>query len=150
MPYLINEFTCALIPEGSKTRIIENSNILLVNEALSFVIAHNCIYNGSSLKGRQKGSAFLLKTRYKVPIILNEKKEIILLPTHSSRNAECIWVVNQNIENYYPTPSNHVLLEFKNKQKIELNVSYKIFNNQVLKASRLESILRGRNNQKYL
>ena len=150
MPYIITKKTYALIPVGTKTRVIEDSKVYLVNEEISTLVARNCFHYGSSLMGRQKGSSYLLKTTYKPPIIMNEKELLILIPTHSIRNKKCCWITLNSILSYYPAPYNLVFLEFKNNNKMKLPISYSIFDRQVLKATRLESILRGRNNQKYL
>ena len=146
MPYIINEKTLALIPYKNNTKILEHNNSFLLNENSSKIVAANCFYYGSSLEGRQKGSSYLIGTNYKPPIIINDKLNIILIPTHSIRNKECIWVNLNNILNYYQTTNNKVMIEFKNHKK----VSFSIFDKQVLRATRLESVLRGRNNKKYL
>lgn len=150
MPYLIKENTYALIPSGKKTKAIESEHSLIINETPVDVVSKNCYLNGSTLEGRQKGSSYLIGTSYKPPIIINDYNNIILIPTHSVRNKDCMWVNLNNILNYYQNDSNNVILEFKNHKKIVLNVSFSKFDKQVLRATRLESALRGRNNQKYL
>jgi len=150
MPYIITEEIYALIPIGKKTKIIEKDRITIINETPAEVVSINCIINGSTLEGRQKGSSFLIGTNYKPPIIINDRKNIILIPTHSIRNSECIWVNLNSILSYDKNNDNTTILEFKNKKKLNLKVSYSIFDKQVLRATRLESSLRGRNNQKYL
>ncbi|MBE6154762.1 MAG: hypothetical protein E7163_04245 [Firmicutes bacterium] len=150
MPYIITQETYALIPVGKKTKIIEREKIIIVNETPAEVVSTNCIINGSSLEGRQKGSSYLIGTTYKPPIIINDRDNIVLLPTHSIRNNECIWINLNSILNYIKNMDKTTILEFKNKKKINLKVSFTIFDKQVLKATRLESTLRGRNNQKYL
>ena len=150
MPYLIKENTYALIPNERKTKVIEKESSILINETPVEVVSKNCIINGSSLEGRQRGSSYLIGTNHKPPIIVNDFKNIILIPTHSIRNKDCIWVNLNKILNYYPTDNNKIILEFKNNKKIVLNISFSKFDKQVLRATRLESVLRGRNNKKYL
>lgn len=150
MPYIIKENTLALVPTNKKTKVIESETSLLLEEGPSEIVANNCYLNGSTLEGRQKGSSYLIGTSYKPPIIINDKENLILIPTHSVRNKDCIWISLNNILNYYRTENSSVILEFKNHKKITLNISYSKFDKQVLRATRLESALRGRNNQKYL
>lgn len=107
----------------------------------------SCEYFGSSLSGRQKGTENLIGVSYKAPIIIEESKNIIFFPTTSPRLKNCNWISLNNLERYY-TKNNKIVLEFKNKQKIMLNLSYGIIDNQILRASRLESVLRGRKVQK--
>ena len=150
MLYIITDKTNALVPIGKKTKIIENERTFTVNETPAEVVSTNCIINGSTLEGRQIGSSYLIGTNYKPPIIINDSSNIILLTTHSIRNSDCIWINLNSILNYVKNPDKTTNLEFKNKRKINLKVSYSIFDKQVLRATRLESSLRGRNNQKYL
>ncbi len=150
MSYNITSKTYALFIDNNITKIIEENKTLYIKENLIDILNYNCYKYGSSFEGRKQGSSFLIKTRYKPPIILNEYESIILIPTHSSRNNLCSWFVLNNILNYYPKTSTTTIVEFKNNTKINVNVSYSVFDKQVLKATRLESILRGRNNQKYL
>lgn len=150
MPYLIKENTYALIPIGTKTKAIEEENSIIVNETPVEVVSKNCILNGSTLEGRQRGSSYLIGTTYKPPIIISDYENVILVPTHSIRNKDCIWINLNKILNYYPTDNNKIILEFKNYKKIILNISFSKFDKQVLRATRLESVLRGRNNKKYL
>lgn len=150
MPYLIKEKTLALIPIGKKTKVIENERFQILNETPSEVVALNCYINGATLEGRQKGSSYLIGTSYKPPIIINDYDNIILIPTHSIRNKDCSWINLNAILNYYHTKNNCVTIEFKNTKKLVLNISYTKFDKQVLRATRLESALRGRNNKKHL
>ncbi len=149
MPYIINEKTLALVPMSKKTKVLELNKSRYINETTVNIVSKNCIINGSTLDGRQKGSAFLIGSTYKPPILLNSKNNIILIPTASIRNSSCIWISLKHILNY-KNKNDYVVLEFKNHQKISLNISYNIFDNQVLRATRLESALRGRNSKKYL
>ncbi len=149
MPYRITLKTNALLVNQKGTRIIEENRIFMTSEPLINIISDNCFNYGSSFEGRQKGSTYLLGTSYKPPIILNEVDDLILIPTHSVRNKSCAWIILNNILNYSPN-GKKTTIEFKNNNKIDVNVSYNVFDKQVLKATRLESILRGRNNQKYL
>ena len=48
-----------------------------------------------------------------------------------------------NIKKYYKSDEG-IVIEFLNDKKIILNISFGILDNQVLRATRLESALRGR------
>ncbi len=150
MPYIITEKTNILIPKKSMTEVIETEKTFIIEEETLDVIMHNCFLNGSSLEGRQHGSAYLLGSSYKPPIILSELDNLIFVPTHSMRNLKCCWINLANILKYYPSSPEKVIIEFKDFQKIELNISYYILDKQILRATRLESTLRGRNLKKQL
>lgn len=150
MSYIISKSTLAIVPQGKKTKIIEEKHTKVTNEITADIIEKNCYYNGSTLDGRIKGSSYLLGSNYKPPIVINDSLNIILIPTHSIRNSSCNWINLTTILHYTPTDKNKVLIEFINNRKIVVDVSYAIFDKQVLRATRLESALKGRNYQKYL
>lgn len=150
MLYIISNHTLALLPTGKRTKIIEDENITTIGDEATEIVAKNCQINGSTLEGRIKGSSYLIGSSYKPPIVLNDESHLILIPTHSSRNKECCWITLNNVLNYSPYKKNSVLIEFRNHYKIVVNISYGIFDHQVLRATRLESALRGRNNKKHL
>ncbi|MBQ9833693.1 MAG: competence protein ComK [Bacilli bacterium] len=145
--YEINTDTLALISEKGKTKVYENNQEFYVDKLANNIMEDSCAYFGSSLLGRQKGTSNLIGVTHKCPVIVEETKEIIFFPTCSPRLKECSWVSLKNIDRYY-TVGNKVIIIFKNKQKIELSTSYGIIDNQVLRATRLESVLRGRKNRK--
>lgn len=150
MLYNITEETLAIIPSGNKSKIIEVNKTLEIEEIGVNIVSRNCILNGSSLDGRQKSSAYLIGTNYKPPIIISELKSLILFPTHSDRNKNCIWLNLNGIIYYKKKINNAVTIEFINHQKITINVSYSIFDKQFLRATRLSLALRGQNYKKFL
>lgn len=149
MSYTITSKTLALYNNVRKTKIYEITNSFVINEALGTIIANNCLINGSTLEGRQKASSYLIGSNYKPPILLDNEHHIIMFPTHSTRNKACAWLNLSSILTYYAC-KNGVQVEFRCGKKLYFNISFHIFDNQVLRATRLESALRGRNNKKYL
>lgn len=150
MPYIINKNTLALIQQEKKTKIIEKEGHLTVGDSLFSIIASNCILNGSTLEGRQRGSAALLGTKYKPPIVINNEQNIILIPTHSTRNKNCIWFNLSEIIYYKRNNKNGTIVELSNHQKININISPYVFDRQVLRATRLETAIRARKYQNFL
>ena len=146
--YEINSNTLALISKNDKTKVYEKNRTFLVNQTANEIIENSCSFFGSSLSGRQKGTASLIGVTYKCPIIIEESKSIIFFPTCSPRITTCSWINLNNIENYYSTGSGKVIIKFKNGQKLLLSSTYGIIDNQILRSTRLESVLRGRINQK--
>lgn len=149
LTYIINKKTLAILREKKNSRIIEDNQEYLIPVDPIDIIAFNCQINGSTLEGRQKGSTYLIGSKYKPPIIVNNIYQLIVIPTHSHRNKDCSWIILHNLANYYPH-ENQVLIEFQNQEKLLLPTSYTIFDKQVLRAIRLESTIRHRNNKKHL
>ncbi|MBR5662102.1 MAG: competence protein ComK [Bacilli bacterium] len=143
--YEINNNTIALIYDSNKTIVYEKNNKFILDNVLpNKIIKYSCEYFGSSYDGRVKGTNKLTGITHKVPIIIEESNEIIFFPTTSSRLNECSWIRNKYIKSYRKMPENKVEIEFIDNNKIYLNCSYETINNQILRSSRLESIIRYR------
>lgn len=144
MNYIINSNTVALISlENKITRVIENDNSFIINESTMKIIENSCEYFGSSYIGRHKGTKILTGINYKSPIIIEESKNIIFFPTTSPRDINCSWISLFYI-NKYINKDGKIEVLFENGEKIIFNMSYGSFDNQYLRATKLESILRKR------
>ena len=80
---------------------------------------------------------------YKLPIILDEVKEVVVFPTCSPRQKNCIWICINNIETYEKTKNNSTI-KFTNGLSYELNISYNSLENQILRATLLMMKLKKR------
>lgn len=145
--YEINNNTVALYAMGEKTRVYEEDDSFIVNKNANQIMEESCKYFGSSLSGRKKGTENLIGVSYKAPIIVEESCNIIFFPTTSPRLNTCSWLRLSYINRYY-YENNKLIVEFKNREKIALDTSYGIVDNQVLRATRLESVLNGRKLEK--
>lgn len=142
--YEINNSTLAIIPISKKcSKVIEENNNFIINDSTTNIIDHSCKFFGSSYNGRCDGTKNLVGFNYKSPIIVEESKEIIFFPTSSPRFDNCYWISLNNIKDYFKEGKQTVLL-FKNGQKITLDISYGSLENQILRSTRLESVLRKR------
>ena len=141
--YIIKNETIFIESIGNNTKIIENKKEIIINNKINNIIDESCKYYCSSLTGRISSSSYLLGIYYKCPIIISEQLEIIMFPTSSIRDSMCKWINYNHIDKYYKDKNNTVI-EFKNGKKIALNTSIRIINNQILKSSRLESILKSK------
>ena len=149
--YEINRNTIALIYENNKTIVYEKDNIFEINKIPNEIIKYSCEYFGCSFKGRVEGTKYLTGITHKSPIIIEESDEIIFFPLSSPRQFNCSWIRSKYIKNYYKNKNcNKCVIELCNDKKIELNCSYETINNQILRSSRLESIIRYRKNVNYV
>lgn len=144
MPYIIDKNTILVIKSNNNTIIYDNKEKHVIKRKIKDVLNDCCKYYGSSLKGRIEGTNYLLGSIYKAPIIISEYQEIIMFPTSSFKCDDCMWINYAWIEKYF-CDDNKTFIIFKNGLKIEINISTKIINNQILRSSRLESILKSKN-----
>ncbi len=145
--YEINEETLAIIPVDKEKSLIyeKNDEFYIYNDAYR-IIDNSCSYFGSSLLGRQIGSKKILGSGYKIPIIVEDSKEIIFFPTTSPNSIDCSWISLNNIKKLLKE-ENKTAIIFDNDQKIIIDVPYLSVQNQILRSSRLSTILKKRKNQ---
>lgn len=146
--YIIHMGTLALVPVGEFcTEVYEQNGIISINESCTKIIENSCLFYGSTLDGRRKGTESMIGVKYKAPIIIEESNELIFFPTSSTKANKSAWILLSAVKNYY-VDNNILILELYNRQKIYLNYSYGVIDNQILRSTRLESTLRGRKNAK--
>lgn len=135
--YIIKKDTLFIHSDGFNTNIKElNKNIEFYGNIDKKILNDSCIYYGSSLQGRIKGSKSLLNGKYKLPIIISEKNKIIFFPIKDSLKNEVYWF-NFDLIKDYKRENNLIRIIFSTDEIIKLSVSFTIFNNQIYKCSRL-------------
>ncbi|MBE6140263.1 MAG: hypothetical protein E7172_01860 [Firmicutes bacterium] len=139
MKYIINNKTNLLIFKNYNTLIYEDEKELTINKEIIKIIDESCCYYGSNYSGRKKSAKYLLNNATKLPIIISERDLLIMFPLESSRHKNGTWILYNSIKSYKKVKKN-VEITFNNDKKFILEVSYNIFNNQVLKCSRLLAI----------
>lgn len=142
--YEININTLAIIPiNRNKSKIIEIEKEYIVNKKSTEIIDNSCKYFGSSYKGRFEGTKEILGVSYKSPIIIEETRDIIFFPTTSPRYEGCNWICLNNIEDYKKNEYG-TIINFKNGLELKLDMSLGSFENQMIRAMRLSTILKRR------
>lgn len=145
--YEINSKTMALYAMNEKTRVYEEDRNFVVDKPANVIMEESCAYFGSSLSGRRKGTEKLIGSLYKAPVIVEETKDIIFFPTSSHKSNSCSWLRSSMVDRYY-YKNGRLIIEFVNGDKLALNVSYGVIDNQILRSTRLESVLRSRKQKK--
>lgn len=145
MDYEITFDTQVILPvENNSSRIIENNESYVINVPPMQVLEHSCEYFGSSFNGRKEGTKKLLGITHKSPIIVEESRKIIFFPTTSPNRIDCVWINLEKVNKYYKSSSKKSIIEFKNGDIIEFDVSIGSLTNQIMRASRLKYILEER------
>ena len=124
MDYEITFDTQVILPMDSKSsKIIENNESYVVNVTPMQILEHSCEYFGSSFDGRREGTKKLLGITHKSPIIVEESRKIIFFPTTAPDTNDCIWINLEKISRYYKSSQKKSIIEFKNGDIIEFDVS---------------------------
>ena len=143
--YEINDETLAIIPHDIwNSIVIEDTQDIDVTKKPLEIVDYSCKYFGSSYPGRKDGAKNILNSKYKLPILVEDTRNLIFFPTNSPEDDNCIWISLKNIRNYYKLENDKTKIDFKNGKSIIVDISFNSFNNQVMRASRLESIIRNR------
>ena len=149
MNYEINEGTLAVIAfDDCKTKILEDDKEYIVSSTPYEVMDHSCRYFGSSYEGRKEGTKSILNVDYKVPIIVENSSNLIFFPTTSPSSNDCSWISLKDIKDIKELDNRDTEITFNNDKKIVLPISKRMIENQVLRASRLDLIIRNRMNAK--
>ena len=146
MNYEITYDTQVIAPIDSETsRVIETEAEYIVNNPPLNILEYSCEYFGSSYEGRLKWSKEILKTRIKLPVIIEESKNIIFFPTRSISNNDCIWLSYNNITRIERN-GNSTNVFFNDNRVYSIDVSYDILDRQIYNCLRLEKELLSRRN----
>lgn len=148
MKYEINDDTMALIPiDSSNTRVIELEKEYIIPQSAFNIMEENCEYYGSTYEGRVKSAKKILNFAYKIPIIVEETERIIFFPTKSTLDNTCCWI-NFNFVTTREKSGKNIIVKFKNGLEYEFDVSKLSFENQLMRANMLNSMLTKRINKK--
>lgn len=147
--YEINEGTLAVLSVDDNTsKIMEDENSYIVKQKSFDVMDHSCRYFGSSYEGRRQGAKEIIGANYKLPIIIEDGRNIVFFPTLSADDKECMWIAVNKIKNYEPYDYNTTKIVFFNNTSLIVPLSYRSVQNQIFRASRLSYLLKTRQNDK--
>lgn len=135
--YIISNKTQFLYSDNFSTIVKEiDSEFEFMGDLIKNILNQSCIYYGSSFKGRIEGAKNLINGKYKLPIIISEKNNILFFPIKGIKNKEIIWI-NFNSIKSFKKAKDFVEVTFNNGYIHNFMISFTIFNNQMFKCSRL-------------
>lgn len=142
--YEINSSTLAIIPlSKNNSKVIEEDEIITVSKTTTEIIDDSCKFFGSSYLGRHEGTKNIIGVNYKAPIVVEETNEIIFFPTSSPRFDNCSWIALKKISKYKKEKGKTIII-FKNGYELPVSISTGSLENQILRSTLLESVLRSR------
>ena len=140
----ISSKTCALsFKNENMSSFLEGTEEYNVEMPWQELINYNCEYYGSSFEGRVKGAQQSLGMKYKLPIIIEESREIVFFPTKAYNSDNCSWIALNNIAKYEKS-KNSTIVTFNSGIKREYKISIESFENQMLRATKLLLNLKNR------
>lgn len=140
--YEINAETLILIPmHNRKTKVVEINDSFIVNNSTLNIIKDSCMFFGCSYEGRKDAVKNLIGVDMKVPILLEESRNIIFFPTASCVKRNSIWISYQNLLKYTKFNDFSTILYFQGKKKIKIDIKYNLIDNQVVRCLKLDTLL---------
>jgi competence protein ComK len=140
--YKINERTLALIPARQMdyaTIAYEHNKQYFVKETPIQLVKTACLEYGSTYQGRRDAVVYHTGYKRKVPIPISISKIIYSFPTHAPTDFECIWIFPSHVQSviHHPTPKKKPksIVQFKNGQQLQLNISSYMINKQMERTS---------------
>ena len=133
----ISSNTVLLRNKGEKeTEIIYYNESITLPLSCKKIIDSNCKLFGSSLTGRIESSKEWLGYDYKLPILIDEIRNLILFPTRSIDSPKNIWISYNAIDDYNETKDG-IELTLRNGKKLIIKESFNVFESQYIRASKL-------------
>ena len=137
--YEINPSTLCIYPiDKKKSYVYELEDQFEVEMSCFDIINNSCLFFGSSYNGRRNGSTILLNSTHKVPILIEESREIIFFPTASVNNMNCIWISYNNLESVTKIDNNYSSVLFKDNKEFKMKTSYFVLTNQIVRSKKLK------------
>lgn len=135
--YFINEDTLLLLPKDKRTtKILDINGEYVIKKNIFDLVEESCQYYGSSYNGRYVSAKKTLDMDYKLPIIIDEVKEVVLFPTCSPKLSKCMWICVNNVENYCKNKKKSVI-KFINGKSYEVDITLNVLENQIMRATLL-------------
>ena len=148
--YMLTENSVAIMKIFKKTIIINVDNIQVFNKSLNKILEYNCTFHGCNCVGRKKAAQKILNCKYKVPIVVSEEKNIVLIESNSPRSNVCLYLVVSKIIDYHYLDNKLLEIICVNNIKFRLKISKKSLENLVIKSIRLNNILNYRKNTNFI
>lgn len=143
--YEINNETLVIMPFGkNQSKVYEISGDFIVNMSPLNIIKASCLYFGSSYEGRKESAKYTAGIEMKVPVLIEESRNIIFFPTTSCINAESIWISFQNLVRYNKISDKDTLLIFRENRQLKVNIRYNLVDNQVVRCIKIDTLLKRR------
>lgn len=142
--YEINKDTCAILNLNNEvTKVVENNQEYLIPKTTFEVMEDSCAYYGSSYEGRLKGTKMILGCNYKLPIIVEESNDLNFFPTNGTSSEKCSWISLKHVLKYEPYKG-YTKVTFTEGRTVVVKMSYNSFDMQVLRATRLQNLIKNR------
>lgn len=130
--YFIDGKTMGVFPyfttgEGRKwAYILEEREEVLVARSPLQVIEDSCLYWGSDLKGRKRGTKAIAGYTHKPPIVIDDLCRLYFFPLKSPEDDTCPWLSHEHLESVYQNDAGETVIQFCNGREKTVDVSPRV------------------------
>lgn len=131
--YIITEDTLAILP----VKHIEYNSVVYelgkgyyVRQTPMQIIKESCKAYHSSYAGRREATISLTNAKYKSPIIVRERDDLLAFPTISPKKFECVWILAAHIKTI-ENANNECCVVFNNDFALSLSISFNCLQSQL-------------------
>jgi len=143
--YEINSCTMFLQPVdyGSRifTQVFEVEDEFISPFKPLEVVKNSCDYYGCDYESRKKGTSHLIGYTRKLPIAIEPTSNIFFFPTTSPSRPDCSWISYDFIKEYSRVAPQKTKITFQNNQSHLFSAPYSTIEAQILRTSRLKTLL---------
>jgi len=140
--YEINSETLLIMPiEEKKSKVFELDDEFVINKTPLEIIKESCLFFGCSFEGRRDSVKNILDINMKVPIIIEDSKNIIFFPVSGCIKNDTTWISYQNLVKYSKKDKFSTVLFFRNNISFNVNLKYNLVDNQVIRCLKLNNLL---------
>lgn len=133
--YVINEFTVLLTGEYDEygnlcSRVIEGDKSFLVTMTPIDILNKTLLQQGCTFHGALESAKYALGSMKMVPIRVHPKFDIMMFPTKSYKQANCVWFALSHIRSAKPTGVRKTEVRTNFGHTITMNMKQSSFNNK--------------------
>lgn len=112
--------------------VVSGNELFTYKQGIKSYINSLCLKNLSTFEGREKASAYVLNHKSNLPLYINEN--IVLFPTESLRNYECVYINYLEILSVQERDYGLTKFIFNDLSELNVNITHSKMKKQMKRA----------------
>lgn len=137
--FIITKQTKAIMTKESayyRSLILEGNKKCYSIHTAEQILDYSCTLFGASLSGRRVAVKNIFNINNKIPVPVNPKEAVYMMPTSSTKNKDCVWLSYYHID-YYEQRDNKTYIAFMDGTGLFVNASVSSIDMQHKRASQI-------------
>ena len=124
--------------------LLKDGDFVHVDLSPTDVVDLSMQFYGTSLRGGIDGGKAFIGKIHMSPVMVNERLDIYLFPSHSPTSAQCVWFSLSHVLTFLPIDKNHTKVIFRDGNEFVVNCSYTVFQGRYQRTCMLKNGLAAR------